>query len=183
MLIVNSHKNLKYASNELVIKEYLNNYFNSIAVNTAYHIENMIMIAKKESRLDYDLELVVMESDIISGYIMPGYTSLNFEIDRAMNDQLSKVNMFSSIYEYRKDTDNANLEIASDECNLEDENLELPSIKKEYNTNVKCLKNLRIVGIKKRSNSMSMLESFVQQDEASWDNLLNNNSLLVFSPK
>jgi hypothetical protein len=67
---------MKYASDELVVKEFLRNYFEHVAVNTYFNIQNMIMISRKESRLDYDLELLVKESDIMIGYIKPGYTKM-----------------------------------------------------------------------------------------------------------
>lgn len=74
---------MKYATGDiLIVNEYLRNYFGSITVNTPFNIENMIFISKKESRLGFDLELVVQDSDLIHGYIKPGYTSIDFKVEK-----------------------------------------------------------------------------------------------------
>ena len=75
--------NLKYAGDSMIVSEYLKNYFEMITINTPFDIDNMIFIPKKESRLGFDLELVVQDSDLRSGYIKPGYTKLEFEIEKS----------------------------------------------------------------------------------------------------
>lgn len=60
VLILESRKsNLKYAGDIMVVSEYVKNYFDLISINTPFDIDNMIFIPKKESRLEFDLELVV----------------------------------------------------------------------------------------------------------------------------
>jgi hypothetical protein len=53
-------------------------------VNTAFNVNQIVLISRQESKLDFDVELVAESSDIERGFIKPGYTRLSFTMDKSL---------------------------------------------------------------------------------------------------
>jgi hypothetical protein len=67
------------------VNELIDRYFKSVKINTPFDIENIILITRKELKLDFDMELVVESCSNRKGFIMPGYTLIQYHIDNSMN--------------------------------------------------------------------------------------------------
>ena len=52
----------KYESFSFQIIEILNSYFKSIKVNTPFDLDSIIIITKKELKLDFDIEMITESS-------------------------------------------------------------------------------------------------------------------------
>lgn len=75
------------------INDFLKKYFGQIKVNTPINREEVLIILKKESKFDFDMELLVEFSDIKKGFIKPGFTIIKFNVDQTR--ELFNVNKFS----------------------------------------------------------------------------------------
>lgn len=64
----------KYESFSFQINEVLNSYFKSMKVNTPFDIDSIILISKKELKMDSDIEMIIESSTQKKGFIKPGYT-------------------------------------------------------------------------------------------------------------
>lgn len=67
-------KYFKYESFSMQINEILNCYFKSIKVCTPYDIDSIILLTKKDIKMDFEIEIVVETCSSKKGYIHPGYT-------------------------------------------------------------------------------------------------------------
>ena len=66
------------------INEILNSYFKSIKVCTPFNIDSIILLSKKEIKMDFEIEMVVESCSQKTGFIKPGYTKVLLSIDNSL---------------------------------------------------------------------------------------------------
>jgi hypothetical protein len=74
-------KYAKYESYQATVNEFLDRYFGHISENTPYSIFNAVFISTKESKLEFDMELIAESSDQRKGFIKPNFTQINYSVD------------------------------------------------------------------------------------------------------
>jgi len=82
----------------MIVNDFLKKFLSSILVKTLIDVRDIIVIGKRESRLEFDLELVVQNSDRQIGYIEPGKTQLRFQVDSSLEKPHNKSTMLQSLY-------------------------------------------------------------------------------------
>jgi hypothetical protein len=100
---VYSQRYHQYESDKLRVNEFLDRHLAQIKVNTPIDTERVILISKRESLLDFDMELIVEFTDTKRGFIKPGYTSCKYYVDQTREMlNLQKLMMFSHLYQEEK---------------------------------------------------------------------------------
>ena len=74
-------KYARYESQQATVNEFLDTYFGRITENTPYSIFDAVYISKKESKLEFDMELIAESSDQRKGYIKPNFTQIYYSVD------------------------------------------------------------------------------------------------------
>lgn len=75
----------KYESFSMQINDILNSYFKSIKVCTPYDIDSIIIMTKKEIKMDFEIEIVVESCSQKKGFIKPGYTKVVLTMDNSLD--------------------------------------------------------------------------------------------------
>jgi hypothetical protein len=93
-------KYFKYESFSMQIDEILNKYFKSIKICTPYDIDSIIILSKKDMKMDFEIEIVVESCTQKKGFIQPGYTKFILTMDNSLDTPKTfQKLMMASIYE------------------------------------------------------------------------------------